>query len=161
MKNSPIPEEKVKLIEANFKLDLATCSSCTCMTKTNFPSEHNENCIYRLILEAQELILSATANIEQPQVEQKPVAWHVNYRGSCQVYNSLENIGTSDCIVTPLFTHPPKVTDGWKLVPIEPTPEMINAAHNCKLPESRKWHTVIKEKFAAMLAAAPTPKDML
>ena len=53
----------------------------------------------------------------------------------------------------------PAVPDGWMLVPIEPTPEMVRAAHNCMPPVSRKWHAAIKEKWAAMLAAAPSPQE--
>jgi hypothetical protein len=42
----------------------------------------------------------------------------------------------------------------YKLVPIEPTPKMINAAQDLK-PVGR-WHKQIKEVFKAMLEASPT-----
>lgn len=50
----------------------------------------------------------------------------------------------------------PAVPDGWKLVPVVPTPDMIRAAQ--AVPEDRrgqKWHGVHKSKWAAMLTAAP------
>ena len=47
--------------------------------------------------------------------------------------------------------------EGYKLVPIEPTPAMINAAHLCNPPESKKWHRMLREKYKAMLAAAQEP----
>lgn len=50
---------------------------------------------------------------------------------------------------------PPAVPPGHVIVPVEPTPEMIRAAHECLPPVSRKWHAAIKEKYAAMLSVAP------
>lgn len=59
--------------------------------------------------------------------------------------------------LTPLFLGSPAVSAqaGWKLMPPEATPEMVRAAHECLPPVSKKWHAVIKEKYAAMFAAAP------
>ena len=67
----------------------------------------------------------------------------------------------------------PVIPDGWQLVPIEPTHEMISAM-SCseaiddegKFPAlmdlidfsgENKTHSVLKAAYAAMLAAAPTP----
>lgn len=51
---------------------------------------------------------------------------------------------------------PPAVPEGWKLVPIEPTQEMIKAA----MEEYTKdeWRRC-ESCYADMLAAAPTPKE--
>ncbi len=60
----------------------------------------------------------------------------------------------------PLYTHPPEqsravagVPDGWKLVPVEPTREMIMAGGYLN-PAIRKTADGV---YDAMLAAAPTP----
>lgn len=48
-----------------------------------------------------------------------------------------------------------KVPEGWKLVPVEPTREMIEAGNDgFRSPESRR-HTV-SSCYRAMLAAAPS-----
>lgn len=48
------------------------------------------------------------------------------------------------------------VPEGWKMVPVEPTPEMMRAAeHHHELPTSSEDHRA--SIFRAMLAAAPTP----
>lgn len=64
-----------------------------------------------------------------------------------------------ECLARFTSTQAPRVPAEWMLVPVKCTPEMIHAAHNCKPPESRKWHAAIKEKWAAMLSAAPAPVD--
>ena len=55
----------------------------------------------------------------------------------------------------------PSVPDGWKLVPIEPTEEMVNAARNAPIPavhlDSISAMADIRNKvcYRAMLTAAP------
>lgn len=55
-----------------------------------------------------------------------------------------------------LYTSAPTIPEGWRLVPIEPTPEMINAACDCQDAdpedgcESETYHG-----YKAMLSAAP------
>ena len=49
----------------------------------------------------------------------------------------------------------PAIPQGWKLVPIEPTPEMMDAAHNVAGCLS---YTEYRSVFRAMLNAAPTPQ---
>ena len=53
----------------------------------------------------------------------------------------------------------PSVPDGWKLVPIEPTQEMINHVIDERLEAlvAGKEHTFI-DIYKAMLAAAPKPE---
>lgn len=69
--------------------------------------------------------------------------------------NSVTRNSLSTELMAPL-PHGSQCSSGWKMVPVEPTPSMIRAAHKCAPPESRKWHAAIKEKYAAMIAAAPT-----
>ncbi len=46
------------------------------------------------------------------------------------------------------------VPEGWKLVPIEPTPEMLKAG------DQKTWVLPARDCWDAMLAASPSP-DML
>lgn len=54
------------------KLDLAMIASCTCTTKTHEIEYHNQNCRYRLICEAQNLI-TATAPDKVEAEDVRPV----------------------------------------------------------------------------------------
>lgn len=47
----------------------------------------------------------------------------------------------------------PDAPPGWRLVPIEPTPEMLDAVRNG--PEHETW----RDGYHAMLAAAPSPQE--
>lgn len=55
------------------------------------------------------------------------------------------------------------IPDGYKLVPVEPTKEMLEAAYNAPLPlvflDSMRAHYDLKTKtgYKAMLGAAPVP----
>ena len=49
--------------------------------------------------------------------------------------------------------------EGWKLVPIEPTPEMIAANGTCDVPEGAQMLADdARATWAAMIAAAPSPQ---
>ncbi len=54
----------------------------------------------------------------------------------------------------PLYAAP-IVPQGWKLVPVGPTPEMVRAGQELK--PLGKWHAQIKAVWTAMLAASPAP----
>ncbi len=60
---------------------------------------------------------------------------------------------------TKVYLHPPKqplaVPSGWKLVPIEPTPEMIKQAFYI----AQNPNSLIKDAYKAMLNATPTPPE--
>lgn len=50
--------------------------------------------------------------------------------------------------------------EGWKLVPIEPTPEMMAALWNTMFQEDFKdQHVIVGAGYDAMLAAAPLPPN--
>lgn len=53
-------------------------------------------------------------------------------------------------VPAPAGWQPPK---GWKLVPVDPTPEMVDAG--CRSANS--WNSSLVKNYAAMLAAAPAP----
>jgi len=50
---------------------------------------------------------------------------------------------------------PGVIPAGWRLVPVEPTPDMIRAAQAAPEGRGQKWHAVHRSKWAAMLTAAP------
>ena len=52
-------------------------------------------------------------------------------------------------------TPAPSVPDGWKLVPVEPTPEMMRSGMNVPFNKAARHNAV----YRAMLAAAPTPAE--
>lgn len=52
-----------------------------------------------------------------------------------------------------IYTTPAEIPDGWQLVPIEPTEEMINDADK----HEHRFSDVI---YRVMLAAAPKPEEM-
>jgi len=75
--------------------------------------------------------------------------------GSASVHDRL-----ADAIVTHLATLPSAVPDGWKLVPIEPTEEMLEqaATHdlNRRTAETDQWN---HDTWSFMLDAAPEPPN--
>ncbi len=54
-------------------------------------------------------------------------------------------------------TAQPAVPEGWKLVPVEPTQEMLDAFKH-RYKEGDFWRERIHGAVAAMLAAAPEQK---
>jgi len=124
------------------------------------------------------------AALAQQQAQGEPVAWHERQERFPGVFGEWyeRRSGwsmTRDMEITsggiryqfrPLYTHPApvaeaKVPEGWKLVPIEPTPEMVEAA--CQDGHSvggrPLWKNTLdiqaRHRYAAMLAEAPQPGD--
>lgn len=57
-----------------------------------------------------------------------------------------------------------EVREGWKLVPVEPTPEMVDAAFAGMVEDQDVMRQLgrrreMRRKYAAMLAAAPQPQE--
>ena len=68
--------------------------------------------------------------------------------------------------IAKLRASPASATEGWKLVPVEPTEEMVNAFKSADLTELRRYGVTISrllvrftQNYRAMLAAAPTPPE--
>ena len=59
-------------------------------------------------------------------------------------------------MLPPLYTSAPTSPEGWQIVPIEPTKEMIDAARDQH--EGEKYLPV--SLYKSMLAAAPKPEDV-
>ncbi|MGH1529988.1 hypothetical protein [Yersinia proxima] len=97
----------------------------------------------------------ALARIALAAKRAEPVAWVV---GDATLYNSdtVEAYAKrSGLPVSPLYTTPqlnsPEIPEGWKLVPIELTAEMAQAAKEAHEGESYLPYSI----YRAMLAAAP------
>jgi hypothetical protein len=52
-----------------------------------------------------------------------------------------------------------QVPEGYKLLPVDPTPEMIMAGINTDLSETTEEADDYRNVYAAMIAAAPAPGD--
>lgn len=85
--------------------------------------------------------------------EQKPVAWqlidHTNYLPQFTIYPNKPPVNFS----RQLYAAPVPASEGWKLVPIEPTDEMMKAFIDS--PDMATWQDDFISGYTAMLAAAP------
>ncbi|MGE4773660.1 hypothetical protein [Yersinia enterocolitica] len=111
-------------------------------------------------------LLLSLARIALAAKRAEPVAWVVGDEEIADFKNGREVCVMRDCDdeqldYLPLYTTPqlnsPEIPDGWKLVPIEPSWEMLSA-DGCK--EHHKGETCLhhdnrKRIWQAMLAAAP------
>jgi len=103
----------------------------------------------------------------QPEAAQEPVAW-ISKGGLATLKLGIRTDvfpeKDSECLNTiPLYTRP-AAQEGWRMVPIEPTAGMIDAACNWReqlqtidKPSMRDQYRAF---YAAMLASAPQPKGV-
>ena len=62
----------------------------------------------------------------------------------------------------PLYTSAPSIPEGWQLVPIEPTSEMLEAAYKSHWTiqvADDAYEFNAENPYKAMLAAAPKPEE--
>ncbi|HBA3815031.1 TPA: hypothetical protein J5U00_000180 [Escherichia coli] len=92
--------------------------------------------------------LRELARIALASLEAEPVAY-MTYKG--YLLHAADPRLAEYSEPTPLYEAPPApvIPDGWKLVPIEPTPEMINSAISDNETGS------VSEIYELMIAAAP------
>lgn len=96
--------------------------------------------------------------INQPAQQQEPAAWRWTNRAGWKTYGEMPH-DTHQSV--PLYTSPqPAIPPGYKLVPVEPTFQMIDAgAQDLKLRGLQRGHLIgANECYAAMLNAAPQPE---
>lgn len=88
---------------------------------------------------------------------EKATIWLNNYSGTCvQEYAKLERLQEA------LAGNSPVTPDGYALVPVEPTDEMIAAAMNCEdvlFNSDESFCVRFGNIYEAMLAAAPKPQN--
>lgn len=96
--------------------------------------------------EAWAIYLARAQQEHEWREEQNIIAWQ-GHSGTL-AYDQKSLLPSTRHLAKPLYSTPPSpaVPDGWKLVPIAPTPEMIAAAH-----QAGWWNAI----WDAMLAAAP------
>ncbi|CND46341.1 hypothetical protein B7R70_07730 [Yersinia pseudotuberculosis] len=108
--------------------------------------------------------VAALARIALAAKRAEPVAWEV--KGI--LCHSKEEADSYVGEPVPLYEAPqlnsPEIPDGWKLVPIEPTAEMMAAAMECDdvvfdLDDDTIFCVQFDNIYAAMLAAAPEPQN--
>jgi hypothetical protein len=88
--------------------------------------------------------------IEQME-KAEPVAWMDSELALCDCDQRLPDD-------IPLYAHPAStVPEGWKLVPIEPTREMLRASYSVGVPKCTADQYIMMQ-YKAMLAAAPEYK---
>lgn len=84
---------------------------------------------------------------------QEPVAWLIDWADEPDLghYFSESAVDEDSGRSRPLFLHPvpASVPEGWQLVPIEPTQEMLDAT---------SWPNCAGTDYKKMLAAAPRPE---
>ncbi|MGC1098536.1 hypothetical protein WKH53_14560 [Pantoea agglomerans] len=112
------------------------------------------------VLQGRETALNAeilTLRALIPAKEQEPAAWLVGGWAYENKKNAERRSVYDNLLMEPLFTRPAPaadladlVPDGWKLVPVEPTEEMIAAGDQFMDGLSR-----LGDAYDAMLAAAP------
>ncbi len=84
-------------------------------------------------------------------------------QGVVQHYREHEHVSALACKARAALSAPPAagVPEGWKLVPIEPTAEMVQAALDKPafdpLGDLLPWSHITRTSYAAMIKAAPTP----
>jgi hypothetical protein len=91
----------------------------------------------------------------------EPFAWMLTDNPSCIEFEHRDYHNGPEWTPLYLAPQPVQVPDGWKLVPVEMTHDMLNAADNVEIdfPEAERegaltWEE-IRELWKAMLAAAP------
>lgn len=126
-------------------------------------------------------IAAAERMIFAKLAKEEPVAWSVfdeegmpefwaAWPDACHEHindaiNEFDRVEATKFKVIPLYLHAPQaVPEGWKLVPIEPTSEMLSAAATAPIPavylDSISARSALQHKvvYKAMLAAAPSPE---
>lgn len=105
-------------------------------------------------------IIALRAAIEAAE-KCEPVAWITG--GDCYEDGHMDCFAwTTGEFTTPLYAHPqPAIPEGWQLVPVEPTPNMLQEAGTIDGWDG--WPHMADEChtkwWASMLAAAPKPED--
>jgi hypothetical protein len=97
-----------------------------------------------------------------PAPQGEAVAWRWRKAGTDGPWdtggNPIEGPGAADFYeIEPLYASPALTEpEGWRLVPVEPTDEMLHAAQDATI--STGWDQA-RDCYAAMLAASPTVEE--
>ena len=125
----------------------------------------------KTLLEAWREIASLRAKITEME-RQEPVAWmHETRRDSDVVTDAVKHVwgkvavGSMAAYSIPLYALPgaqtqptPSIPEGWKLVPIEPTEDMLRAMTDPFIAINGDNRKAFEIAYTAMLSAAPEVK---
>jgi hypothetical protein len=84
------------------------------------------------------------------QEKAEPVAWAAQV-GGFAVHTEWGKRPDNNIHNTALYTHPAQPPEGWQLVPVEPTKEMVGNEYNREM---------LATIWKSMLAASPKPGEM-
>lgn len=108
----------------------------------------------------------ALARIALAAKTAEPVTWWTGpeptWTGELESFHDHETGGHQIPLVPALYSYPlpnsPELPDGWKLVPIEPTDNMLDEAARaiCLIPKRPSW--MLMKIYSTMLANAPAPE---
>ncbi|EAU7535097.1 DUF551 domain-containing protein [Salmonella enterica] len=109
--------------------------------------------------EAEELARIALASLEA-----EPIGYMNRFTGRVFSLDEQPGADTDTAVYEPVYAAPPApvVPDGYALVPVEPTDEMIAAAMNCEdvlFNSDESFCVQFGNIYEAMLAAAPKPQN--
>ncbi|EDQ6552900.1 hypothetical protein S675_000991 [Salmonella enterica subsp. enterica] len=104
--------------------------------------------------------LRELARIALAALTAEPVRYLNKFSGTCVTLEQQPNAADDVAVYIPLYAAPPVpvVPDGYALVPVEPTDEMIAAAMNCEdvlFNSDESFCVQFGNIYEAMLAAAP------
>lgn len=103
------------------------------------------------------------ARIALASLDAETVRYLNKFSGTCVTLEQQPNAADDVAVYIPLYAAPPVpvVPDGYALVPVEPTDEMIAAAMNCEdvlFNSDESFCVQFGNIYEAMLAAAPQPE---
>ncbi|EFV4016993.1 hypothetical protein IG288_002022 [Salmonella enterica] len=110
------------------------------------------------IFEIRELVRIALASLEA-----EPIGYMNCFTGRVFSLDEQPGADTDTAVYEPVYAVPPApvIPDGYALVPVEPTDEMIEAAMNCEdvlFNSDESFCVQFGNIYEAMLAAAPKPE---
>ncbi|EAS1999022.1 DUF551 domain-containing protein [Salmonella enterica] len=104
------------------------------------------------------------ARIALASLEAEPIGYMNRFTGRVFSLDEQPGADTDTDVYEPVYAAPPApvVPDGYALVPVEPTDEMIAAAMNCEdvlFNSDESFCVQFGNIYEAMLAAAPQPQN--
>ncbi|MCX0005653.1 DUF551 domain-containing protein [Salmonella enterica] len=104
------------------------------------------------------------ARIALASLEAEPIGYMNRFTGRVFSLDEQPGADTDTAVYEPVYAAPPApvVPDGYALVPVEPTDEMIAAAMNCEdvlFNSDESFCVQFGNIYEAMLAAAPKPQN--
>ncbi|ECH9715341.1 hypothetical protein XO64_001205 [Salmonella enterica subsp. enterica serovar Javiana] len=108
--------------------------------------------------------LRELARIALASLEAEPIGYVNCFTGRVFSLDEQPGADTDKAVYEPVYAAPPApvVPDGYALVPVEPTDEMIAAAMNCEdvlFNSDESFCVQFGNIYEAMLAAAPKPEQ--